>query len=341
VKKNWAIIVLCGVLFLGCEKKEKSSLTPPDASPKKAIPTSKRAAAPAAPSTQKKVTLRQRCSVFVPPWGEKHWETWGRKHPKKFELWYGKIRLQLRKADLSILPQCTHITSLFLGFSPIRDLSPLQKLTQLKKLDLRFARKVNDLSPLQKLSQLEYLNIWKTGVTDLTPIAKLPRLKRIDAKMTRIQDISPLKTLRSLESIDLLRTPVKEIKVFAHLPNLREVRICTTQVTRLDPIYPKAEQITYLDLCNTKFRRFRHLKKFKNLRALKLWGLPLRNARLFRQMKHLEVLDLWNTKVRDIRPLYSLKKLKKLVLIGLKVPPHQIKKIKQRIPGLKVITRRD
>lgn len=278
------------------------------------------------------------CSMFIPPWGDQFWESWGKKNPDKFEKWYVDIIPKMSKVTLDDIEACKHLDNFFLGFSNIKTLEPFSEMKQLRKLDLRFSPEIKDLTPLKNLENLEFLSIWKTGVTDLAPISKLPKLKTIDAKMTEITDITPLKTLTSLESIDLLRTKIEDISVFKELKNLKIVVLCSIEnISDISVLYPIAEQITYLDLCNTKFTDFESLRKFKNLERLKLWGLPIKDASLFSGMENLWELDLWNTKISDLTPLFNLKNLKRLVIIDLEIDSEQIEKIKENNPGIEIV----
>ena len=289
------------------------------------------------PKVEIKVENKFDCGVFTPPWGYGYWEDWGKANPDKFEPWYVSIIPKMAKVTGDDIEACSHLDNFFIGFSKFKTLEAFSRMTHLKMLDMRFSQEIKDLKPISNLKNLEYLNIWKTGVTDITPIVKLPKLKRIDAKMTAIEDISLLKEMKQLESIDLLQTKVKDISVFKDLPNLKEVLLCSTEVKDISVVYPIAEQITYIDLCNTKFTDFENLRKFKNLQRLKVWGLPITDASLFSEMKDLYELDLWNTKITDLSPLFKLRKLKRLVVVGLKIDEKQIETIKKNNPGVDIV----
>jgi internalin A len=310
------VVVLLAVSFCGCKKFWQSSDTVAEAEQKQEVD----------------------CSMFVPPWGDEFWESWGKANPAEFEDWYVEIIPKMSKVTLDDIKACSHLDNFFLGFSNINTLEPFAKMKQLRKLDLRFSPDIKDLTPLQGLEKLQFLSIWKTGVTDLTPISKLPELKTIDAKVTEITDLTPLKTLTSLESIDLLKTKIEDISVFKELKNLKIVVLCSIDnISDISVLYPIAEQITYIDLCNTKFTDFESLRKFKNLERLKLWGIPIKDASLFSEMENLWELDIWNTKISDLSPLFNLKNLKRIVIAELEIDPEQIEKIKENNPGIEIV----
>lgn len=277
------------------------------------------------------------CSMFIPPWKDEYWESWGKAHPAEFEAWYGEIIPKMSKITADDIKACSHLDNVFIGFSKLSSLEVFSGMKQLRKLDMRFSPSITDLTPLKDLENLEFLSVWKTAVTDLSPVADLPKLKIIDAKMTDISDISMLNRMKSLGSIDLLMTKVSDISIFKEITTIEEVLLCSTAVTDISVVYPLAEKITYLDLCNTKFSDFKALKKFKNLERLKLWGLPVKDASLFSEMENLYELDLWKTQITDLRPLYKLKKLKRLVVVDLKVDQKQLEQIKKNNPGIEIV----
>ncbi len=323
-------LMLFSFLFVSCSKKQNSQQH------KKAVKTAK-IDKKTTKSPEKQVSDKDFCKKFIPPWGDEYWETWGKAHMKEFEKWYVQIMVKMKSVKEFDAKRCGNLTNVFIGFSKIKDLTPFSKMPNLKKLDMRFNTTVSDLTPLKNLKHLEYLNIWRTKVTDLTPITSIPSLKRIDAKMTAISNISMLDKMPQLESIDLLQDPVEDISVFAKLNNIKELRFCTTKIKTLKPLMHLKKQITYLDLCNTHIKDFNKISEFTKVKTLKLWGLPIKSAKIFSKMKNLEWLDLWNTKISDIRPLFKLKHLKHLVIKGLKIPKKQIEKMKKTHPKIVIV----
>ncbi|HUT76821.1 MAG TPA: hypothetical protein VM285_04000, partial [Polyangia bacterium] len=189
------LVAGCGlVLAAACGQSKE---TPPE--PEKKV--ERAAAEPAAPASEEPKPapvaeippeLRAKCAVFEPPWGEGSWIEWGQNNPEAGELWYTSIKDTMQQADLSVLPRCTHLENLFVGFSDLVDLKPLAGLSKLRRLDLRFIDKLADLSPLAGLSNLEYLNVTGTAVTDLSPLVKLPRLAEFEARMLPLTDAGHL-----------------------------------------------------------------------------------------------------------------------------------------------------
>jgi len=325
-----ALMVSVCVLLVSCQ--DKSATTERDsAKVQKAQPAA--VAKPAKPSAE----IVEKCKLFMPPWGEENWSEWWQANPEKGEKWFSEVQGNMAKADLSIISKCTHLTNMLVGFAPLTDLKVFAGLTQLKRLDVRFAMKVTDLSPLASLKNLEHLSIWSTSVSDLSPLKNLDKLKTINARMTKITDLKPIANMKSLEGIDLLKTEVSDISPLAKVPNIKDILVCTTNVGDLSPLYKIAEKIRYLDLCNTPFVQYQELKKFSQIKILKLWGKQLGKLDFLTPMLTLEELDLSETTFESLKPIYNLKNLKKITMLKVQYKQEEIDELKRSIPGVELI----
>ncbi len=279
----------------------------------------------------------EKCKVFMPPWGAGGWVEWGQNNPEKGEEWYDTVEEKMKAADLSVLPRCTHLENMFVGFSELKDLAPLAKLSGLKRLDVRMIPDIKDLSPLQGLANLEYLNITGTGVEDLSPAAKLEELTEIEARMLTAADLTPLSKLPKLKIVDMLKCPVTDLSPMSESPSLEKALFCNTDVADISVLGEISGRITALDLCDTKFRDFDQLKKFPHLTFLRLWGLPIEDLSVLSHMKDMEDLDLSKTPVKDLTPLHGMKNLKVLRLLMVEMDQRQLDDLKKAIPGVEII----
>lgn len=285
-----------------------------------------------------------KCKVFELPWGDTWWVEWGQKNPVEGEKWYDTIEEKMKKADLSVVPQCTHLTHMFLGFTNLEDLKIVAGLTNLKKLDLRMSPKITDLSPLKSLVDLEDLVVSQTGVKDISPLVALPRLRVLEAQMLLLTDVTPVAQMKEITHVDFLRSPIKDMTPFVRAPKLTWIRFCNSEVPDLKALLPVAERITELEFCETKITDFDSLKAFKNLRLLRLWGTPLVDLGVVADMKDLERIDISKTNVKDLSPLFGLKNLKEVDMLMMDVTDAEAKKLdgqveelKKAVPGIEVV----
>jgi len=295
--------------------------------------------APAAKASEQAddLTLEQKCKVFEPPWKGGGWVEWGQANPEAGEEWYDTIEETMSRADLSVLPRCTELEYVFVGFSKLPDLSSLAGLKRIKRLDLRMMPQIKDLSLLRGLENLEYLNITGTGVEDLSPLADVESLVELEARMLTVKDLAPLGALPNLVSIDFLKCPVADIGPLRKAPKLEKALLCNTDVADIGPLEEAADRLTALDLCDSRFRDFEKLRSFRRLTFLRLWGLPIEDLSVLSGMTEMDDLDLSKTPVKDLSPLHGMKKLKVLRLLMVDIDPKQIEALRAAVPGVEII----
>ena len=285
--------------------------------------------------------LKAKCAPFDPPWGERYWVDWAQQDQARAETFLDNIEKTMKGADLSVLPQCTHLRNVFIGYSQLKDLSPLAKMTWLERLDLRYSPDVTDVGPLRSLQSLQYVNITGTGVKDLAPLADLPKLGELEARKLTVTDYAPVARMTSLRTIDLLQDPIEDLSPLAKAPMLEHVLVCTTKVKDISPLFPVAERITALDICGSPFRDFAALAKLKNLKKLRLTNMPIKDLKPLEGMTKLEELDLQRTTLDSLMPLHSCKALRKVDLIGAKVPVQEIEALFKAVPGVQIVVKAD
>ena len=146
----------------------------------------------------------------------------------------------IRRAFFRLFPQAvfrriigeSHKESVQINLNrlPIRDLSPLVKLT--RPVDLYLSRtQVSDLSPLARLSVLIELHVSSTQISDLGPLATLASLEYLDISNTQVSDLGPLVTLTSLKILDISNTKVLDLSPLFDLPHLELLRANNTLVS--------------------------------------------------------------------------------------------------------------
>ena len=330
-----------GLLFLlsfcGCETATETTDKSVKKAPKKETIATKevKKETPSA-KDQPAVDAVTACKIFEPPWGKQEWREWWMANPEKGETWFTETPKKMKTVDPSIIAQCTHLDDMLVAWLPMKDMKPFEKLTQLKRLDIRFSLEIKDATPLKNLKNLEFLSIWGTSIADLTPLVGLDKLKEINARTTKIIDARPLEKMASLEKIDLLGTPIQDISPLARIEKMKEILICSTKVEDLSPLYPVAERLTYLDICNVLWRDFGELKRFRNLETLKLWGLPIGDLNLLKDLNKLVELDISGATFASLKPLDQLKNLKKVWLIDTVVDEKELAAFKKAHPDIKI-----
>ena len=125
--------------------------------------------------------------------------------------------------DVSPLVGLSSLESLYID-GPVNDLTPLARLSRLKRLGLT-ATRVRDLSPLVDLSDLEVLHLNESPVGDLAPLRKFIRLEELSLANTQARNLSPLTRLPQLRILYLDRNQVADLESLAGLSSLTDLRI--------------------------------------------------------------------------------------------------------------------
>ena len=193
----------------------------------------------------------------------------------------------------------------YVNGNAISDVSPLEKLTNLKKLNLEYTPNLWDVSALASLTQLEELGLANTGVSDISALAHLKNLKWLSLSSTDISDVSALASLTQLETLWLNSTDVSDVSALASLTQLETLRLANTGVSDISAL-AHLTQLEGLDLWGTGVSDVSALAHLTQLEWLNLWGTGVSDIAVLAHLKNLDVLSLGNTAVSDVSPLLEL-----------------------------------
>lgn len=208
--------------------------------------------------------------------------------------------------------------------SQITDITPLQTLTALKKINLT-GNKISTLKPLQSLTNLQELRLEDCQISDITPLESLTSLTDLDLgsrkvgdvimknmKGNKIRDIAPLESLTALTVLNLNYNRISNLKPIQSLANLQE-------------LYLQGNQIN--DLTS--------LSSLVNLRNLMLWDNKIKNIAPLQTLKNLQFLAIDADRVNDIKTLKSLTRLEHLFAGD--ITQSKEKKLKKILPNCEIL----
>lgn len=117
--------------------------------------------------------------------------------------------------DLSPISKLTKLTHLGIGSSSVTDLSPLAKLKSLKMLSIENADRLSDYSPLGQLRDLQYLHIdgdlWSANkrapIDDLRFLTKLKQLRGLSLDYVKIGSPDWHRPIMKLTALEQLFVP--------------------------------------------------------------------------------------------------------------------------------------
>jgi len=104
-------------------------------------------------------------------------------------------------------------------------LQGISNLTCLEVLNLWGANVSSDVSPLEKLTNLKWLNLSSTGISNISSLKNLIKLRKLYLDHTNVSDVSSLKNLVNLEWLSLDSTKVSSADCKELQQNLPQTEI--------------------------------------------------------------------------------------------------------------------
>jgi internalin A len=132
------------------------------------------------------------------------------------------------------LVDLTHLTSLHLHDTKIRDISLLRLLTNLVELDLNDNPDVKSFEPLKDLRNLTQLYLRSNYIEDISFLEKMTSLKVLVLHNNRVNNISLLKNLTFLEKLFAGSCQIKDIHFLKDLTNLSTLHLPDNEITDID-----------------------------------------------------------------------------------------------------------
>jgi serine/threonine protein kinase/formylglycine-generating enzyme required for sulfatase activity len=272
----------------------------------------------------------------------------------------GKIKYAIEKGQ---------VVSLEFVADAVRDISPVQALSGLRKLHCRGSwwrkGKLADLTPLKGLKLTELFCDGSPQVTDLSPLRGMP-LTRLFCAATEVTDLSPLKGMNLMEldcgygSLSDL-SPLKEVKLtrlhcyhckvtdaslvaLQQVPGLRNLEIAGEGITDAGLAHvSKIPELEHFEYGRAKFtgKGLIHFKGLTKLRHLKLFDAPVKDNALVHVegLVGLREFGFDGTPVSDagLEHLTGLRNLVWLDLRRTKVTEKGVAKLQAALPKCRMI----
>ncbi|KAL0217259.1 hypothetical protein RCL1_007840 [Eukaryota sp. TZLM3-RCL] len=215
-------------------------------------------------------------------------------------------------SNVTPLYNLSNLTELYLDVTEVDDISPLSLLTNLTDLDLNNT-KVSDISVLCNLISLTYLDLSATMVSNVSSLSNLLSLNYLDLSSTRVSDISTLSNLLSLTYLDLSSTCVSDVSSLSILTNLTKLYLKSTNVSDVGYL-SDCSNLTTLDLSFTSICNVSFVSNLANLTVLYLNSTSIRDISPLSYITNLTYLDLSGTNISNVSSLSHLIKLNELYL---------------------------
>ena len=142
-----------------------------------------------------------------------------------------------------------NLEELYLSHKAFCDISPIAKLTELKKLDLDWGSQcVSDIEPLRGLRKLEWLDLDGQRVATLAPLANHPRLRDLNIGHNDLSTLDELGTIGALNYLHAHRNRLVNPSL-SNFPNLRGVNLDGNNLSALEEVAKSlSETVEWLSL---------------------------------------------------------------------------------------------
>ncbi len=270
-----------------------------------------------------------------------------------------KIKLKGKTRDIKLLEKFTNLEELDLQHVKIKttkipkwlisfcqryriklpkrnyiDLSPLEKLSHLKKLDL-YGGDFDDITPVSNIRSMEDLNISGTQIYDINSLQKLTNLKKLNLFAMGYSDITPLARFTNLEELNLIGTKSTNIEPLRNLRNLKILVIYDSKISDIEPLR-NLKNLQTLYISNTKITNFEPLKELTNLEKLYIDGTQMACVEYIKDLQNLQILHLGGNGLNNLEPLKQLTKVKTIQFNSDNIKPEQIEDLEKALPETKI-----
>ena len=214
------------------------------------------------------------------------------------------------------------IESIVVDHALVSDLSALNQLTELKKLEINGDYRKTILTTLPKLDnlkKLESLRITSAFKLEenqaLAPITDLGNLKSLFLGWTPVHDSSFLLKLKKLERLQINYWKTTDLNHLRNCTELSDIRLSAASELADISELGNLRKLEYLQMTQTKIE---DLSPLKNLRSLKYLSLQA------------------SSQIKDFSPLHRLKKLTSLHLKETSISSSEQRRLKSALPECQI-----
>lgn len=225
------------------------------------------------------------------------------------DLWaITELEVPAEAMELSDLRHLLYLETLSLKDRQISDLSFLEGMTRLKKLDLSGCAIAADMSVLKSLPALEELDLHGCSISSLAFLEGAPSLKKLDLSRNAVGNLTVLATIPTLQTLDLSDNAVSDLSPLAGLTELTSLDVSENVLTTIAPIR-NCVKLSYLDVSDNKIVEISAVQKLTGLTEFRAEKNQITDCAALSGCTELRKLDLSNNQLADITMLSGLTKM--------------------------------
>ena len=225
------------------------------------------------------------------------------------DLWVIKdLTVSETASDLSDLRHMLYLEDLTISAQEITDLSFLEGMTHLKRLDLSGCTISADLSVLGTLPALEELSLQGCSISSLSFLEGAPALKALNLRSNAVGNLASLASIPTLQSLDLADNAISDLKPLSGLTELTHLNLSENVLTDMAPI-GTCTKLTELDVSDNKLTSIAAVQNMTALTSFRAEKNQLTDCAVLSLCTELRTLDISHNQLTDITMLSSLVKM--------------------------------
>ena len=210
--------------------------------------------------------------------------------------------------ELSDLKHLLFLEELTLQNREIDDLSFLEGMTHLKKLDLSGCAISGDLSIIKSLPALEELTMRGCSLSSLSFLEGAPSLKKLDLRSNAVGNLSVLATIPTLQVLDLSDNAVRNLSPLTGLTELTSLNLAENVISHMAPL-STCVKLGTLDVSENKITSIAAVQNLTGLTSFRAEKNLITDASPLAVCTELRKLDISNNQIPDITMLSGLTKM--------------------------------
>ena len=225
------------------------------------------------------------------------------------DLWsITELSVSETASDLSDLRHMLYLEDLTISGQEITDLSFLEGMTHLKRLDLSGCAIHADLSFLGALPALEELSLQGCSISSITFLENAPALKILNLGSNAIGNLSALASVPTLQHLDVANNAVSDLRPLSGLTELTYLNLAENVLTDLSPI-GGCTRLTELDVSDNRLTSIAAVQNLTALTSFRAEKNQLTDCASLSRCTELRTLDISHNQLTDITMLSTLVKM--------------------------------
>ena len=225
------------------------------------------------------------------------------------DLWaVTKLTVPAAAIDLGDLRHLLYLEELTIEARDLADLSFLEGMNHLKKLDLSGCTVSGDLSLIKTLPALEELTMRGCSISSLGFLEGAPSLKKLDLRSNAVGNLSTLATIPTLQTLDLSDNAVRDLTPLANLTELTSLNLSENVISDISAL-ASCLKLGTLDVSDNKIASIAAVQKLTGLSTFRAEKNQITDCAPLAVCVEIRKLDISNNLIPDISMLSNLSKM--------------------------------